>query len=299
MSGIFTILSWVWLSTGSAAIAAIMPIMHDKIRAERLSMLFWLRVVMVITALPALCFFGWPGDPVFYVATIITALIWSYADLASFRASQEFGSGPVTRVIPLNVLVTFFIWVVVQPDVLYGYFNAPMQSLGILAAMSGAVFFAMRLQPHPLSRHAIHALIPVMLMSGIGVVFAKIALDHAGVASIHSSVFGYIVVQGFFMTLIFGGLEALWQPVPREVFTGRVAIQTGMMMGLNSLVHMVFKSYAYQIVPNPAYVSAVILTTPVWVLLYYKLVKKQTVGDLKSGFGIIVCVAILALLTMR
>ncbi|MGZ9107249.1 MAG: hypothetical protein ACXW4B_00305 [Micavibrio sp.] len=290
MSAIFAFLSWVGLSAGSAVTAAIMPILHEKIRAERLSMLFWLRTVMLIIALPVLFAVGWPTDPVFYVATFVTAFIWAYADLSSFRATEEFGPGPITRLIPLNVLVTFVMWVVIDPDVLYGYLDNPVQGAGIIAATCGAVFFAMRMQKNPITRHALRALGPVILMSGMGVVFAKIALDQA---DMHSGVFGYMVVQAFFMILIFGALEAVWHPVPRAVFAGRVAIQTGFLMGLNSIAHLIFKSYAYQLVVNPAYVSVVILTTPLLVLLYYRLVKKQIVGDLKAGLAVVACAAAL------
>lgn len=288
---IASLLSWVGMSSGSAITAAIMPIMHQKIQAERLSMLFWLRLVMLVVCLPILCVVGWPTDATFYVASFVTAFIWAYADLSSFRATEEFGAGAITRLIPLNVIVTFFMWVVIKPEVLHGYLDTPLNSLGIFAALLGAVFFAMRLQNHPVSRHAIRALGPVILMSGMGVVFAKIALDSAGDAGVSSAVFGYMTVQAFFMILIFGALETFWQPVPRAVFTGRVAMQTGFLMGLNTIVHMVFKSFAYQGVANPAYVSAVILTTPLFVLLYYKLFKGETVGNLKAGFMILVCVA--------
>ena len=294
MSAIFAFLSWAGLSLGSAATAAIMPIMHEKIRAERLSMLFWLRTVMLLIALPILFVVGWPTDPVFYVATFVTAFIWAYADLSSFRATEEFGAGAITRLIPLNVLVTFMMWIVVDPKVLYGYLDDPLRGLGIVAALSGAVFFAMRMQRNPVSRHALRSLGPVILMSGMGVVFAKIALDHYGAgASIHSSVFGYMAVQAFFMILIFGALEAVWQPVPRAVFAGRVAIQTGILMGINSIAHTVFKGYAYQMVENPAYVSVIILTTPLWVLLYYRLFRKQNVGDMLPGLMVVFCAVLL------
>ncbi len=298
MSAIFAFLSWVGLSMGSAVTAAIMPIMHEKIRAERLSMLFWLRTVMLLISLPILCFLGWPVDPVFYVATFVTAFIWAYADLSSFRATEEFGAGAITRLIPLNVLVTFMMWIVIDPDVLYSYLDDPLRGLGVVAAMCGAVFFAMRMQRNPVSRHALRSLGPVILMSGMGVVFAKIALDHYGAgSSIHSAVFGYMAVQAFFMILIFGALEAVWHPVPRAVFAGRVAIQTGILMGINSIAHMIFKGYAYQIVENPAYVSVIILTTPLWVLLYYRLVRKQNVGDMASGFLVVACAALLVYFT--
>lgn len=291
MSGILGLISWVWYSAGSALTAAIMPIMHEKIRAERLSMMFWLRIVMLIVALPVLCFTGWPGNPVFYVATFITAFIWAYADLSSFRATEEFGAGAITRMIPINVLVTFFMWVALSPETLDLYLSNPVRGLGIFASICGAVFFAMRLQRGPISRESLRALGPVILMSGMGVVYAKIALDSATLPSIHSGVFGYMAVQAFFMILIFGALELAGRSVPRAIFTGRVAITSGFLMGINSVVHLAFKSYAYLMVENPAYVSAVILTTPLWVLLYYKLVRKQSVGDLKAGFMVVVCAA--------
>lgn len=292
MMGIFGLLSWVGLSLGSALTAAVMPIMHEKIRAERLSMMFWLRVVMLLIALPVLAFVGLPDNPTFYAATFVTAFIWAYADLSSIRAAEEFGAGVITRLIPLNVLVTFFMWIALDPETLTRYMEAPFRGLGILAATAAAVFFAMRLQKGPVTREHLRALGPVILMSGMGVVYAKIALDSA--SSMHSGVFGYMALQALLMIIIFGVLEAVWNPVPRAVFAGRVAMTSGLLMGLNTVVHMILKTYGYQLVENPAYISVVILTTPIWVMLYYRLVQKQPVGDVKAG--LMVVLSVLALL---
>lgn len=284
------LLGWVGLATGSTISAAAIPLVNQHARAERLSMLFWLRVFMLVIALPILCIVGWPGDPVFYVATFATAFIWAYSDLAGFRVTEQFGPGPVTRLIPLNVLVTYVMYAVVQPDVLYSYCHDPLRALAIAVALSATVFFAMRLQSLPAPREALHAIGPIVLMSGIGVVFAKIALDHASPAS---GVFGYMAVQAFFMVIIFGALEALWQPVPRAVFAGRVAMKAGLLMGAVSFVHLLFKSYAYRMVENPAYVSAIVLTTPFWIMLYYKIARNQVIGDLKAALAVVASAAIL------
>lgn len=292
MIGIAGFLSWVGLSLGSALTAAVMPIMHEKIRAERLSMMFWLRVVMLLIALPVLIFTGLPGNPTFYAATFVTAFIWAYADLSSVRAAEEHGGGVMTQLIPLNVVVTFFMWLAIDPATLAGYIDAPIRGLGILAATGAAVFFAMRLQRGKITREHLRALGPVILMSGMGVVYAKIALDSS--LSIHSAVFGYMALQAFLMIIIFGVLEAVWSPVPRAIFTGRVAMTSGVLMGLNTVVHMIFKTYGYQMVENPAYVSVIVLTTPIWVMLYYRVVQKQVVGDMKAG--LLVIVSVLALL---
>jgi hypothetical protein len=288
MSALF---AWLGLSFGSALTAAAMPIMQERVQAERLSTMFWLRIVMLLVALPVLVFIGFPDNPTFYAATFVTGFIWVYADLSSMRASEEFGSTVMTRLIPLNVLVTFFMWIAIDPYVLEKYIQTPIRSLCIILSICAAVFFAMRLQKGSITREHLRAVGPVILMSGMGVVFAKIALDSV---SMHSGVFGYITFQAVFMIIILGAYQAIWRPVLRAVFAGRVAITSGFLTGLVTLAHMVCKSYGYLLVGNPAYVSAVILTAPVWVMLYYRLFQKQAIGDLKAGFWVVLSVAALA-----
>lgn len=291
MSAIVAMLSWVSLSMGATLSAAVMPFMQMRFQAERLSMLFWLRVLMTVVALPVLIFTGLPDDPVFYVATLLTALIWSYADLASFRASEDFGAGAVTRLIPLNGLVTFVMWVGLKPHMLYQYLDHPVRGLGIFLSLCAAIYFATRLQKTTVTRAAMRAMAPVILVSGMGVIFAKVAID---TGDSHSSVFAYIAFQSLLMAGIFWLLEAKWQPVPRAVFAGRAAMTAGFVMGLNTFVHMVFKSYGYRMAENPAYVSVVILTTSLWVLLYYKICKKQEIGDLKAGLMVVLFAGLMA-----
>ena len=275
-----------------------MPILHARFQAERLSLLFWLRFVMFLVALPILFFIGWPNDATFYVATILTGFIWAYADLSSFRANDEFGSAVITKTIPLNVLVTFCMWMVISPDVLHSYIDHPARGAGIVLSMLAAVVFSMRLQPVSVPRDAFRVLGPVVLMSGLGVVFAKLALEHAGSASVDSAVFAYVGLQSLVMAVIFWVIEGVWQTVPAEVFTGRVAMQSGFFMGLNSIIHMVLKGYAYTMVDNPAYVSVLILTTPLWVMLYYRLVHRQKVGSLAAGLRILIAAALMVYFTV-
>ena len=62
---------------------------------------------------------------------------------------------------------------------------------------------------------------------------------------------------------------------------------------------MVFKNYAMVYVPNPAYQAAIGLTAPLFVALFYLLVKHREEGDVKNGMGVVACAVLLALATVR
>lgn len=284
--------SWLGASMAAAISSAVVPILHERIQADRLSTMFWLRVVVLFVAAPALLFVGLPDNPTFYAATFVTAFIWIFADLSSIRASEEFGAAEVNRLIPLNVLVTYFMWLAVDSQAIEAVFSEPLRAFLIFISMGLAVFFTMRLQPGPITRDHLRAMGPVILLSGVGVVFAKIAVDSS---DLHDAVFGYITVQAVLMIAIFAAIEAIWHPVPRAVFAGRVAMASGILTGLGTAVHMVFKSYGYALVENPAYVSVVVLTTPIWIMLYFRLARGMVLGDLRMAFMAAVSVLAMAL----
>ncbi len=68
-------------------------------------------------------------------------------------------------------------------------------------------------------------------------------------------------------------------------------------MALCSITHIATKNIAYTYVVNPAYVTLIGLSTPLFVAIFYHLTKRQDDTDSIAGFGIVISAVFLIILT--
>ena len=81
---------------------------------------------------------GWPRQTGFYLAALGACLVISVLDRLLFRASARYGAGATSRLIALNIPITFVMWSVIKPGHLETLFSKP-HSLLILPALAGIV----------------------------------------------------------------------------------------------------------------------------------------------------------------
>ena len=81
-------------------------------------------------------------------------------------------------------------------------------------------------------------------------------------------------------------------------FFSKKQIACSIFLSAIMLVTVLSRIYAFRHVENPAYVNAIVLTAPFWVILFYKMVKHEEKGDIWSGVGIVLCAIVLTLLVV-
>lgn len=276
---------WVIFALGAAFTAALMPLLQEHHKVDGLVLAFWVKAVSVIIALPLALYWGLPEQPMFYVLIAVTGVMYSISDVIYYRAAAEVGAGVLTRLLPASVIGTFFLWFIVDPSLLDKYASQPLVSLGILASLLLAAYFAMQLKKCEVSLKAVRIIWPLLAAAAIGPLFAKPALSMAEQPQVIAA---YMLVQGVIMMLCWSGYWLLRRPTTWDTVISLQAIKVGAVIGIASGICVVLKCYAYIFADNPAYPNILIFTDSVWELLLYKIMGRPNNSNVSAGLGIVV-----------
>lgn len=277
---------WVGLAVIAAVGTAAIALVSEYQKHPTVARLFWLRAISFAALLPVACFVEWPTNPVFYWCIFGLSVLICGSDALYYGSAKDHGAGVTTRIEPLSVLMTFVAWCAMTPSLIADYLFKPFVSAGIIACFMAAGFFALRLRHCEVSFTVMKKLAPVIVTMAFVSILGKMAMD-AGVHPMDTAIV-YIVVQCAMMVVFYGAASIF---VPK--FTGSLRPNAAMLgsaaaMAVCSVIHIATKNIAYTYVPNPAYVTVLGLTAPLFVAVYYHLRGRVDDTDKWAGFGIVI-----------
>lgn len=266
-------------------------------------LVFWMRIVVLVILTPVIYDMELPENPLFYGLVSLTALVGTGADIRTFNVSAQYGAGVVSRVMPVTVWGSFLLWFFVDPGLLRSYAAEPVRATGIVLTLVACVYFAMRLHKCEVTKAALRAMAPALAGYVLSTVLNKMALSAGAVnGGFTGAVYAYMFVQSAIAVFMAGPLLIFKERNKRRAPAGwgaPMAILASLMAGFVWVSHMAYKNYAVAYAPHPSYQAAVNLTAPVFIMLFYKLVKHREQNvDVKSGMGIVVSALLLVLITI-
>ena len=284
---------WGILGLVVALISTFVPLIQEKYKAEPFPLVIWMKTVVVIMTLPFLFIHGIPTNPSFYIATFFSACLWAVSDLYYFNAIRHVGSGVVTRVIPSAVIITFVVWTMIDAPFRAQYFSNPPQAFAIAGTILMSVFFAFRLSRCPVSWNGIRLLWFVLFAVAVGPILDKLSI---GTSNTKSAPYAFTFVQALFMVMLYGLYNIKKRSLTWASLTASNTIKAGLGVGFFVGAATILRSIAYSIVDNPAYLTVVLFTDALWVLLIYKLIGRKEESDIWAGIGIVFCAMALILI---
>ena len=297
-------LSWVIFAFGLSVFLVFEFLIKEYFPGRMLRLLFLMRLFSFIALLPVLVLIEPPTEILFYVGAIVAAILFGYSDLIVGGLMQKNGAGVVARVQPLSSWVLFFGWTALSPALLVDYIENPIRLLGIIAALTACVYFALRLKQCDVTWETMKRIAPSVMLVVVATIFSKMAMVHSG---FHSGVYYYALIQASFLMLFYlalfrfksipglGDLD-LAEEVPEKLFTKR-AVLFGLMAMVALLFAQISKYYAISLAENPAYVTMFGLLTPFWILIVYRAIGRRESADIWSGLGIVASAAALVFFT--
>ncbi len=301
---------WAWFSLISAVFSAGFYLVNQYWRMPGDLLVFTMRIMIVALMAPFVAHLNWPQDPRFYVAVLATVIVGTSSDVRTFNASAKFGAGMVSRLMPVTVLIAFFLWFTIRPGLLFEYLDRPWLTLGIFISIGACVYFSMRLNKCEVSRSAMAFMAPALAGYTITTVLNKYAMDFgAGSGEFSGVVYGYMYIQSL-LALVLVGPYVLWKrrarpqalvqtvpalaPAPLQL---RPLLAAAFAAALVWIAHMIFKNYAMAYSESPSYQAAINLTAPVMIAAVYRMVGHREETDVKAGMGIVAAALLLVIVT--
>ncbi len=296
-------LLWIPFSLLAGILTAGITLTNQYAQVSGFSLNILSRLITFIVILPLAFFIEWPSSPIYYIAVITTGFFSGFGDIRSYNTVAKLGGGIVSRLMPLLVPVSFIGWFIASPSDIIIYLEKPLVFLGIITAITAIVLFVMQLHKKcEISKEAIWLMMPVVFLYGMNGVLAKIAMNHA---ELYQGVYFYIFIQTISL-LISVSSFSLWQnrkktinDIYKSIKISRKLIITSILISIFIILHMIFKISSFAFIDNPAYPNALVLLSPLWVILFYKIIRHKEEANVSAGIGILISAIVLVFLTAR
>lgn len=284
--------SWAVLGLAAAILSTFIPLIQERMKADGFAVAIWVKIAAVVLSYPFMVYYDLPTDPKFYAVITLTALLWCVSDVIYFRAVPLAGAGVVSRLLPSAVIITFLLWFFVDLALLDKYLAHPGPSLAIVAIVILATLFATLIKKDPVSWQGLRLVWFVIFAACVGPVIDKLSL---GYAPGRQAPFAYMFFQSGIMLVFWTIYYILRRPFPLGVLISKNSLQTGLAIGAVATAVLYLKTAALQSVEQPAFLSVLLFTDALWILLIYKLTGRQETSNVWAGLGIVFCAVALIL----
>lgn len=288
-----TTLLWVVLGLLAAMVNTGSPLVQEKFKGDPFAVSVWVKVGAVFLTIPFVIYYGLPTEPKFYLFAAMSGAIWAISDVIYFRAVADVGAGVVSRLVPSAVLFSFLIWFLINPDLFDKYLDSPWQGGGILLVICLATFFAMNLKSCPVSMRGFQLVWFVILAASIAPLIEKISLGDTPKPQMP---FAFVFVQALIMIGFWGIYAAIRKPISRATFVLKSSWRTGLLISFFTTTALCLRFTALQYVEHPALLSVLLFTDALWIILYYRLTKREDNSKIWAGLGLVGCAASLVLI---
>ena len=242
--------------------------------------------------------FPLPQNFYYWGLLILQGWLIGFYDSHLFFASARYGAGPTSRVMAVTVLITTIIWWLMTPhefDKILA--NKTVFSLLIFILLGFTVSYWLMLKDS-ITKEITFYMAPVILALAFMSVITKDIAIHS--SSSWSGIIYYLTVStfvsGVYNSYLFVKKEKLdIKGYVRQVFSAPTRAAGLYIIGFSAALIMA-KTIALRVAPNPGYVTALLLTSPFFVLIMNKYNRIPDDFSLLAGlFNVLFLIALLVL----
>ncbi len=260
---------------------------HYKLNAYLLGI--WRGIGIGLIFLPFCFLFEVPKSAFYWFLLIAQGIMIAVYDSHLFFASAQYGAGPTSRVMALTAMATTIFWWILTPQSFNNLINDGTTVITIILLLFGFTVSYWYMIKSQVSRQLAEYMLPAILsLSGMSIATKEIAMRGT---SVLSSVIYYLTVA----TMVSGIVNSYWliksqkldfKCFIQQIFAPKV-IKAGIYIISFSAALITAKTLALRVAPNPGYVTALLLTAPLFVFALNKYNKIPDDISIKAGFSMI------------
>ncbi len=289
---------WIFFSLIYAFFTAIYTIFNQHYKLNAYLLGIW-RGWGIAAIFFSFCFlFPFPKSLFYWFLLFAQGIMIGIYDSHLFFASAYYGAGPTSRIMALTAIVTTVFWWILTPSAFQIMTQNNTIILIIIFLLLGFTISYWQMIKTPVSRKLANYMFPAILsLSGMSIATKQIALLGS---SVYASLAYYLTVS----TFISGTLNAYWyikKEKPsflsfwQQVFSSHKC-NAGLYVILFSSILIIAKTLALRIAQNPGYVTAILLTAPLFVFVLNKYNKIPDNISVKAGFSMVAFLIVLIVL---
>lgn len=217
-----------------------------------------------LSVVPALLFFRPDFQWQFFAIVIAQGFAISFLDLRYFHVFHKFGAETVCTIKPLTILLTFILWLFIKPYMLSHYMADPWRSLVIILSISAIVYATVKYRAHRVGLRCFTQVFPLLFLSAVIDTSNKLITEY-----VNNQVLSGSLWRVFITGCIIGTFNIFIAQKHNIKFKELVKVRN-LRKGLFIIfltLSMITVNFSLYYAENPAYTSAIIYTSIIWIML--------------------------------
>ena len=203
----------------------------------------------------------------FYAIVIFQGISISYLDYKYFKAFHKFGAENVNAVQPLGIFIIFLVWLIIKPSMIDLYLATPIKSAIIILSLAGIVYAVMNYHQQHIGKQCLRELFPLLLLASLIDITNKLLMNYND-GDLLPITFHRVAFTGWIIGII--NLFLNYKKVSLKELIEWKNIRKGSFLILLVLSMILINITMYYAI-NPAYTTAIIYLSVVWIILANKL----------------------------
>lgn len=285
---------WLWLPLAlmTSLISAQNVEMNRRAKQEGFRLNMWRTGFAACFWLVVASFFPWPRDGFFYAA----AMFGGIAMIIGFTIQNDLAAKHNGRVavlyMPLKAVAVFLVWAIISPHAREHILAKPLVAVGVLACLATMVGALAEFRKHDVSWQSLKAILPIVAVYGAGDILTRMNIHPSEVVERLPVFFCVGTLTSTFVSLMLWP----WRPKPEISSFNRKLLKDGAKASVASMVNQGLFVVALVLAPSPAYASMILLLSPVWLLVYHRVVGLP--DDANPIAGTVIVMAAVALMLL-
>lgn len=289
--------SWHWLWLPLAMLASLISAqnveMNRRAKQEGFRLNMWRTGYAAAFWLPvATLFFPWPHDGFFYAAAMFAGVGMIIGFTIQNGLAHRHNGRVAILYMPLKAVAVFLVWALISPQARAHLLANPLVAVGVLVCLAVMVGALAEFRKHDVSWQSLKAILPIVAVYGAGDILTRLNIP-AGELLMRLPVFFCVAtLTSTFVSLMLWP----WRPKPELPSVGRKLARDGAFAAGCSMVNQGLFVASLVLAPSPAYASMILLLSPVWLLVYHKVMGMPDDANPLAGTVIVIAAVALMLL---
>lgn len=264
-------MEWVLCGVVVSILVGVVSELNRRFQLDGFRLNFWRSLVMVTLLAPIAPFVQWPeAHSLLYPVAILGGCISVFGNTIRLNLAASHNGRVATLFSPIKTFTLFLIWLLVDAASWQRMVENPLEAVGVLCMFVLAAYSLMNMRKNDHSWQALLLMAPVGFLYAVNDAFGKMALD-----MVEEDKWGGIVailLVGFSVSVMLSGSIMMARRSPLRPICPPGMLKAGVILGAISVVKLSIFYYGMVKTPNPSYLAAIMMLTPVWFLIYHRIV---------------------------
>lgn len=270
-------MEWYTAAFLSSLLLAVRSDVNRWYKLDGLRLNFFTNLFLAALMVPFIMDAYWPEvGSLFYVIAFIVSILVTVVMTVKNNLSANFNGRVSNMEMPIKTFVLYFFWWLLDPEALQRSIDNPVETAGVILMLILASYALNHTRKGDVGWHIFVQIVPIALISSVGDALTKYALeDYQG--NIMDAMYLFIALTAF-GSMVISGVTIYARPSFAKPREGKIPkllapnmIRASVITSVVAFFMLITLFYALYAAPNPAYVTALNMLTPIWLLVFHKL----------------------------